>query len=936
MHSSEDDVSKNTAPKLKPKLSTISLGVSTQPLCYDESHVPSQRLLDVTLSSIDTRSPRLFVAPADLEDGGYFDVEDVQQGGSLRSVSPPNFDAYTPTRPTMPRFLTSSRLTAGFLSGFLGAGKSLHSGAGRENSVNYYDDFSISDSINSTIELSAEQHELERRAAKSLKWKLILFYYSLQEWILIVIIAFLSSLLAYVINKSESLLIDLKRGYCSANIFKNKHDCCHIAELKTETINCSDYKLWSELLHTSKFIVSPEFLIFLLLTLSLAYMSVKLTLTTKTHNPLPNPRKSNADVIYTAYGSGVPEVKTILSGFIIRRFLGTYTLFLKSVALVLAIASGMAIGKEGPYVHLSTCIGNICARLFTKINTNSLLKRQILSASASAGVALAFGSPLGAVLFTIEEVSYYLPVDHLFRIFFCAIMSILFLKFLNPYQTGRAVLFEVSYTSDWRPFELLCFVIIGTAGGIHGSLFCKFTSWWGRTFRNHRLIKNFPAREVILVAFLTGILTFSNSATNRSTTELLTDLATPCEQGSSCPSFDNQLMVDGKRGVLDYVKLKQEFGVLFGALWIKLILTAVTFGIKVPSGIYVPSMVLGALFGRLLAMFLQILCVKYPSLSLLLFDRTFKTIGEVETCVDFGIYAMIGAGSFMAGITRMNVTLATILFELTSSYTYVLPISISIAVSNWVASLIEKKSLYELLIWKNDYPFLDNRRVPSFDPKMTLKDLLFLHERKDTSLINGSTIDIVESGFIKANDLRRQMNILRSKSLIDGCFTIVKNSSILVGVLPLNKLELQLDKIDQFKFEFSIENDLLVKLSDSKDFGDAKLNSDSVSNTLSKNDIYSKTHSSNLYDDLEDPSKLEQCSKEEIVIRLMSSLTDFTRIIDHHPLMLEASSPLSLVHMVFSRLGNREICVLDKGVFIGTLHKKFFIDYLKNEDKPNN
>ncbi|ANZ78001.1 BA75_04877T0 [Komagataella pastoris] len=217
---------------------------------------------------------------------------------------------------------------------------------------------------------------------------------------------------------------------------------------------------------------------------------------------------------------------------------------------------------------------------------------------------------------------------------------------------------------------------------------------------------------------------------------------------------------------------------------------------------------------------------------------------------------------------------------------------------------------------------------------MALRDLLFLHGRDDTSLINGSTIDIIESGFIKANDLRRQMNILRSKSLIDGCFTIVKNSSILVGVLPLNKLELQLDKIDRFKFEFSIENDLLVKLSDSKDFGDAKLNSDSVSNTLSRNDLYSKTHSSKLYDDLENSLELGQCSKEEIVIRLMSSLTDFTKIIDHHPLMLEATSPLSLVHMVFSRLGNREICVLDKGLFIGTLHKKFFTDYLKNENKP--
>ena len=55
-----------------------------------------------------------------------------------------------------------------------------------------------------------------------------------------------------------------------------------------------------------------------------------------------------------------------------------------------------------------------------------------------------------------------------------------------------------------------------------------------------------------------------------------------------------------------------------------------------------------------------------------------------------GIYAMISAGAFMAGVTRMNITLVTILFELTSSYTYVLPISIAIAVANWSGGLLEK------------------------------------------------------------------------------------------------------------------------------------------------------------------------------------------------------------------------------------------------------
>src|SRR3954463_11713361 len=52
-------------------------------------------------------------------------------------------------------------------------------------------------------------------------------------------------------------------------------------------------------------------------------------------------------VLYTAAGGGIPEVKTILSGFVIRKFLGLRTLVVKAVGLTLSVASGMSLGKEG-------------------------------------------------------------------------------------------------------------------------------------------------------------------------------------------------------------------------------------------------------------------------------------------------------------------------------------------------------------------------------------------------------------------------------------------------------------------------------------------------------------------------------------------------------------------------------------------------------------
>ena len=58
-----------------------------------------------------------------------------------------------------------------------------------------------------------------------------------------------------------------------------------------------------------------------------------------------------------------------------------------------------SLGKEGPMVHMACCTGNILAYLFPKYGRNEAKKREILSAAAAAGVSVAFGAPIGGVLF---------------------------------------------------------------------------------------------------------------------------------------------------------------------------------------------------------------------------------------------------------------------------------------------------------------------------------------------------------------------------------------------------------------------------------------------------------------------------------------------------------------------------------------------------------
>lgn len=150
---------------------------------------------------------------------------------------------------------------------------------------------------------------------------------------------------------------------------------------------------------------------------------------------IESPPETFRKVMFYAAGSGIPEIKTILSGFVIHGYLGGWTLLTKSAGLALSVGSGLSLGKEGPLVHMSSCVGNIVSRMFLKFECNegelfSLLvwsstqqrlmktaakRREVLSAACAAGVAVAFGAPVGGVLFSLEEVSYYFPPKVMWR-----------------------------------------------------------------------------------------------------------------------------------------------------------------------------------------------------------------------------------------------------------------------------------------------------------------------------------------------------------------------------------------------------------------------------------------------------------------------------------------------------------------------------------------
>ncbi len=151
----------------------------------------------------------------------------------------------------------------------------------------------------------------------------------------------------------------------------------------------------------------------------------------------------------------------------IRGYLGKWTLVIKSIGMILGSSAGLTLGKEGPFVHVASCCGNIFSYFFPKYGRNEAKKREILSAASAAGVAVAFGAPIGGVLFSLEEVSYYFPLKTMWRSFFCAMIAAFVVRTINPLGKGHDVLFFLEYKAEWYFFELIPFILLGLLGVIY-------------------------------------------------------------------------------------------------------------------------------------------------------------------------------------------------------------------------------------------------------------------------------------------------------------------------------------------------------------------------------------------------------------------------------------------------------------------------------------
>eukprot|EP00063_Salmo_salar_P058071 XP_014032906.1 PREDICTED: chloride channel protein 1-like isoform X2 [Salmo salar] len=407
-----------------------------------------------------------------------------------------------------------------------------------------------------------------------------------------------------------------------------------------------------------------------------------------------------------AIGSGIPELKTILRGVVLKEYLTLKAFTAKVIGLTAGLGSGMPVGKEGPFVHIASICAAVlskCMMFFSGVNQSPYCYTDILTVGCAVGVGCCFGTPLGGVLFSIEVTSTYFAVRNYWRGYFAATFSAFIFRVLSVFNKDAVTitaLFRTKFRMDF-PFdlqELPAFAIIGISCGFLGAffvwlnrqvvLFMRKPNAMTRFLTRHRLI--FPGVVTLVIATLTfppgfGQFMAGELMPRECINSLFDNFTWTKIWGSPPPPGLGRSSAWLHADVSVFVILLLFFVMKF---W----MSAVSTTMPIPSGAFMPVFILGASFGRLVG---EIMAALFP--HGILFDGILYRIIP-------GGYAVIGAAALTGAVTH-TVSTAVICFELTGQISHILPMMVAVILANMVAQGLQP-SLYDSIIQIKKLPYL--------------------------------------------------------------------------------------------------------------------------------------------------------------------------------------------------------------------------------------
>ncbi|KAI4543366.1 hypothetical protein MG293_006160 [Ovis ammon polii] len=498
-----------------------------------------------------------------------------------------------------------------------------------------------------------------------------------------------------------------------------------------------------------------------------------------------------------AVGSGIPEMKTILRGVVLKEYLTLKAFVAKVVALTAGLGSGIPVGKEGPFVH----IASICAAILSKfmsvfcgVYEQPYYYTDMLTVGCAVGVGCCFGTPLGGVLFSIEVTSTYFAVRNYWRGFFAATFSAFVFRVLavwNKDAVTITALFRTNFRMDF-PFdlqELPAFAIIGICCGFLGAVFVYLHRQVMLGVRKHKVLSQFLAKHRLLypgiVTFVIASFTFPPGIGQFMAGELM-----PREAISTL--FDNNTWVKhmgdpeslGRSAVWIHPKASVVLVLLLFFImkfWMSIVATTM----PIPCGGFMPVFVLGAAFGRLVG---EIMAMLFPD-GILFDDIIYKILP--------GGYAVIGAAA-LTGAVSHTVSTAVICFELTGQIAHILPMMVAVILANMVAQSLQP-SLYDSIIQVKKLPYL-----PDLGWNQLSKFTIFVED-----------IMVRDVKFVSASCTYEELrNLLQTTTVKTLPLVESKDSMILLGSVERSELQSLLQRHLCPERRLRLAQDMARKLSE--------------------------------------------------------------------------------------------------------------------------
>ncbi len=339
-----------------------------------------------------------------------------------------------------------------------------------------------------------------------------------------------------------------------------------------------------------------------------------------------------------ARGSGIPQTKYAL--FINDGRISLRTVLGKFFCCSASLASGIALGREGPSVQVGAGLASVIGR---SLGLSKEQVKSLVPMGSAAALAAAFNTPIAAVLFSLEEIMGDLHAPVLGSAVISSATSWMVLHLV----LGDEPLFHVPAYHLVHPIEFAVYAVLGVVGGLASVCFVKLLL--GLRERFLRLPKWSVWFQPVVGGLAVGLMGY----------------------------FRPEVLGVGYNYVEKVLNGDLVIRVVALLAVLKIVATAVCYGSGNAGGIFGPSLFIGAMTGASVGGVAHAL---FPG----------HTAGA-------GAYALVGMGTAFAGIVRTPLTSVIMVFEVTRDYTIIVPLMISNLIAFVISYKLQREPIYEAL-----------------------------------------------------------------------------------------------------------------------------------------------------------------------------------------------------------------------------------------------